>query len=292
MLYLLHVATIAGIYCILALSFGFLAGQAGLLSLAHAAFFGIGGYIAALLSTCYGLPLGTCIVGAFVGAGVLSVLASAPSLRLSQDYLMLATLGFQMLLSAVFINWTVVTNGPLGITQIPLPTVFGHTIASQGGYLVVVVATVCATVIVLGRLSDSPYGRVLRLVREDQVLAQAAGKSVAYFKVTAFCVSCGIAGVAGALYCFYVRFVDPTSFSIGDSIQILAMAMIGGPRRRLGAIAGVIVIVSLPELLRVIGLSSAAAANIRQIAYGAALVLFMLLRPRGLVRDSAEEASI
>src|SRR3989338_7330734 len=86
MLYLLHVATIAGIYCILALSFGFLAGQAGLLSLAHAAFFGIGGYIAALLSTCYGLPLGTCIVGAFVGAGVLSVFGPAPPLSPPPDH--------------------------------------------------------------------------------------------------------------------------------------------------------------------------------------------------------------
>ncbi|MEK7676048.1 MAG: branched-chain amino acid ABC transporter permease [Verrucomicrobiota bacterium] len=133
------------------------------------------------------------------------------------------------------------------------------------------------------RITSSPFGRVLHAIREDDVFAKAHGKNTLYFKVTAFAGSAALAAMAGSLYAHYITYIDPTSFTVMESILIISMVIIGGAGSLWGPLVGAIVLMTLPEALRFIGLPSAVAANLRQIIYGSLLVITMMFRPRGLV---------
>jgi branched-chain amino acid transport system permease protein len=138
---------------------------------------------------------------------------------------------------------------------------------------------------VLCRLVRAPFGRVLRAIREDEVFTQSFGKSVTGFKVKAFVISAALAAVAGSLYAVYITFIDPTSFTVQESIFMLAIVIVGGAGNLWGSVIGAVVLVALPELLRFVGLPSAIAANVRQILYGGLLVVMMLWRPQGLLGE-------
>jgi branched-chain amino acid transport system permease protein len=281
--YLLHVLTLCAIYTVLAVSLDLLAGHTGLLSLAHAAFYGLGAYTSALLAVHRGVPF---LIGILIGmmvAAAVSFVVSLPSLRLHDDYFVIATFGFQIILFSIFNNWIDVTRGPLGIPGITQPVVFGWAIRSHVGFVVLALILAMFAYLVVGLITSSPFGRVLRGVREDEVFTKSLGKNPLRFKVTAFAVSAALAASAGSLYAHYITFIDPTSFTLMESILVISMVIIGGAGSRWGPLIGAIVLVTLPEALRFIGLPSAVAANLRQITYGALLVLMMIFRPRGLV---------
>jgi ABC-type branched-subunit amino acid transport system permease subunit len=281
--YVLHIAVLVCIYAILAVSLDLVAGQAGLLSLAHGAFYGLGGYAAAVLSLRFGLPFpATLMCGALVAA-TLSVLASLPAVRLSGDAFVIALLGFQMLLSSVFRNWTEVTGGPVGISRIPAPRVGGLVLSTPFHFVVVAAALAGMTFLMIRRLVLSPYGRVLRAIREDERLALALAKDTLRFKMTAFAMSAGLAGTAGALYGHYVSYIDPSAFDVMQSIQVLAMVILGGSASVRGPVVGAGVLVALPEALRFVGVPAALLGNLRQVLYGLGLVLVLLAGPSGLV---------
>ncbi|MFZ1221102.1 MAG: branched-chain amino acid ABC transporter permease, partial [Chthoniobacterales bacterium] len=132
-------------------------------------------------------------------------------------------------------------------------------------------------------LTSAPFGRVLHAIREDELFAKAHGKNILYFKVTAFATSAALAALAGSLYAHYITYIDPTSFTVVESILIISMVIIGGAGSFWGPLVGALVLVTLPEALRFVGLPSAAAANLRQIIYGTLLVVMMMFRPRGLI---------
>lgn len=281
--YLFHILVLIGIYTILAVSLDLLAGHTGLLSIAHAAFYGLGAYTSALLAVHFGTPF---LVGVLTGMAVavlISLVVSLPSLRLYDDYFVIATFGFQMILFSIFNNWMDLTRGPLGIPGIPQPEIFGWTVQSHVGFVVLSAAFAITAYLVVGRLTTSPFGRVLRSIREDEVFAQSLGKNTLCFKVIAFAVSAALAALAGSLYAHYITYIDPTSFTVMESILVISMVVIGGAGSPWGPLIGAVVLVILPEALRFIGLPSAAAANLRQIFYGAVLVIMMMVRPRGLV---------
>ena len=281
--YLLHILVLIGIYTILAVSLDLLAGHAGLLSIAHAAFYGLGAYTSALLAVHTGAPF---LVGILVGMAVatlVSLVVSLPSLRLHDDYFVIATFGFQMILFSVFNNWIDLTRGPLGIPGIPQPSIFGWAIQSHVGFAVLAALLATFAYVVVGRISTSPFGRVLRAVREDEVFVKALGKNTLWFKVTAFAVSAALAASAGSLYAHYITYIDPTSFTVMESILVISMVIIGGAGSPWGPLIGAVVLVTLPEALRFVGLPSSVAANLRQIFYGILLVVMMMVRPRGLV---------
>lgn len=281
--YLLHILVLIGIYTILAVSLDLLAGHTGLLSIAHAAFYGLGAYTSALLAVHMGAPF---LVGILVGmavAALVSLVVSLPSLRLHDDYFVIATFGFQMILFSVFNNWMDVTRGPLGIPGIPQPSIFGWTLQSHVGFVVLAAILATFAYVVVGRISTSPFGRVLRAIREDEVFAQALGKNTLRFKVIAFAVSAALAASAGSLYAHYITYIDPTSFTVMESILVISMVIIGGAGSPWGPLIGAVVLVVLPEALRFVGLPSSVAANLRQIFYGTLLVVMMMVRPRGLV---------
>jgi branched-chain amino acid transport system permease protein len=281
--YFLHIAILLGIYTTLSVSLDLLAGHGGFLSICHAAFYGLGAYSSALLAVRFGASF---LVGLSVGvlvAGIASLVVALPSLRLHGDYFVIATFGFQIVLFSLFNNWMGLTNGPLGIPGISQPVIFGWTVQSHFAFLVLAWILAGLAYLIVWRVVTSPFGRVLHAIREDEVFTRALGKNTLRFKVAAFAVSAMLAALAGSLYAHYITYIDPTSFTVMESILIISMVIIGGAGSPWGPLVGAFVLVTLPEALRFIGMPSSVAANMRQIFYGALLVIMMMFRPRGLV---------
>ncbi|HKQ50362.1 MAG TPA: branched-chain amino acid ABC transporter permease [Phycisphaerae bacterium] len=281
--FLLHVAVVVSIYAILAMSLDLMVGHAGLLSITQAGFYGLGAYTAGLLGLYVGLPFGVaCLLSMIVGA-ILSQIIALASVRVHDDYFVLATFAFQMILFAMFNNFQVVTQGPLGISGIPRPTVFGWAVSSHADFLVLSGAFAVMAHFIVRRITTSQLGRILRGIREDESFTQSLGRDTVRAKLVAVAVSAALASLAGSLYAHYITYIDPTSFTVMESILVLSMVIIGGAGSMWGPLVGAIVLVTLPEALRFLGLPTAAAANLRQIIYGALLVFIMMVRPKGLV---------
>ena len=234
--YLQHILILAAIYTVLAISLDLLAGHTGLLSIAHAAFYGIGAYSAALLATIYHLPFFVGILAGMLFACLVSFVVSLPSLRLHDDYFVIATFGFQMILFSIFNNWMDMTRGSLGIPGIPQPVIFGWHIDSHREYLVLALAFALLAFLVVNRISSSQFGRVLHAIREDEVFAKSLGKNTLRFKVTAFAVSAALAASAGSLYAHYITYIDPTSFTVMESILVISMVITGGAGSKWGPV--------------------------------------------------------
>jgi branched-chain amino acid transport system permease protein len=222
------------------------------------------------------------LIGIVVSA-LISLLVSIPSLRLHDDYFVIATFGFQIIIFSVLNNWVHVTRGPMGISGIPQPRFFGWTVNSQIEFVFLSTLLASLAYSIVFRLSTSPFGRVLRAVREDEIFAQSVGKNILWFKVLAFAISAGLASIAGSLYAHYITYIDPTSFTIMESILVISMVIIGGADSRWGPFIGAVVLVTLPEALRFLGLPTSVAGNVRQMIYGMLLIIMMMFRPRGLV---------
>jgi len=289
MAYLLHILVLIGIYIILAVSLDLLAGQTGLLSIAHAAFYGVGAYCAALMALDVGSPVLLNLACAVVLGGAVGALVGAPALRIRGDYFVIATFAFQVITFSVMNNWVALTRGPMGLPGIPPPSFFGWQIDARWEFFLLVWGCAGAVLWASRRIVNSPFGRVLRAIREDEVFAAAAGKNVANCKVLVFALAAGMAAGAGGLYAHYMTFIDPTSFTVAESIFILSIVIIGGAGSLWGPVIGAVVLVTLPELLRFVGMPSSIAANVRQILYGGALVAFMMWRPQGLMGEYAFE---
>jgi len=285
--YLLHVLILIAIYSILSVSLNLISGYAGLLSVAHAALFGVGAYIAALLALHFHANFLVGILCAAIGAGLISLVVAAPSLRIHDDYFVLATFAFQVIAFGVMNNWIGLTGGPMGLPGIPQPTIFGVVISSHAQFLVLAAGFAVIAALLVRRLVRSPFGRVLKAIREDEVFAQSLGKNVMLYKLQVFAIGGGLAAVAGALYAHYITFIDPSSFTVTESIFILAMVIVGGSGSIAGSVVGAVLLVSLPEALRFVGMPSSVAANVRQMLYGGLLVVFMMFRPQGILGEFA-----
>jgi branched-chain amino acid transport system permease protein len=282
MSYVTHIVFMICIYGILGLSLNLIVGYGGMLSLCHAAFYGIGAYASTLLVTKVGWPFGVSVLVCILIAGFMAYLIAVASIRLHGDFLVLATMGYQVIIFSLLYNWTELTNGSYGIASIPKPSLFNWQITSMNSFLVVAVLCLALVWFVLLRLSSSAYGRTLQAVRDDETAAQALGKNVWQFKRSAFAIAGMLAALAGVLYAGYASYIDPTSFSIDESIFVLCLVIIGGAGNLKGPIVGSIVLVVLPEALRFLHIPDAVAASLRQVLYGALIVLMMRFRPQGI----------
>jgi len=281
--YILHIFVISGIYVILTLSLNLIVGFTGLPSMGHAAFSCIGAYTSALLALNFGLsPWLGLVIGA-IFAALLGLVIGYPSIRLKGDYLALATFGLGVIVYSVAKNWVSLTRGPMGLPGIPGFAIFGWEFSGILAYLLLVIFWVCLTIFVIQRVVHSPFGRILRSIREDETAAQALGKDTTRYKLIVFVIGAFFAGIAGSLYGHYITFIDPSSFTVTESITILLMVIFGGMGSIRGSVVGAIALVVFPELLRFVGLPSSIAAPLRQMIYGLILVLLMLKRPRGLM---------
>lgn len=280
--YILHIAILLAVYAILAISLDLLAGHTGLLSMAQAGFSSLGAYTSAILSLQMGLSfwMGLCL--GILLAVVASLAVSLPSARLHGDYFVIGTFAFQMIVFSVLNNWFDLTRGALGIRGIPPPMIFGMSIQSHLGFLILSAAFVLIAYTISSRICSSPLGRVLHAIREDEIFARAMGKNTLKFKVLICGISAAMAAGAGCLYAHYMSFISPSSFSVSESILVLAMVIIGGSGNKVGPPLGAFILVCLPEALRFIGLPAPVAASVRQIIYGLMLMIVMAVRPRGL----------
>jgi branched-chain amino acid transport system permease protein len=283
--YLLHLAIIAMIYMILAMSLNLLVGYSRIISLAHGAFYGIGAYVSAIAALHLGFGFFPALLTAFVITAFIAMLTGWPILRLREDYLVLALIALQIVVSGVITNWEVLTRGPFGLYGIPRPILFGWRMATEFAYLWVVVGAGVVLAVFAWQLHHSPFARVLRALREDELVTAMIGKNVAWAKVRVFGTSAGIAGVAGGLYAHYVGFISPANFTLVESIFVFTSVVIGGPGNFWGPLVGALFLVLLPEALRFIGLPSGIAAPVQQVVYGGVLILLMLVRPQGLIGE-------
>lgn len=286
--YLLHIGIMLCIYIILALSANLTVGMANLLTLCQAAFYGIGAYIGTFFLMQFNLPFIVIALIVMVVTGLTSLLISFASVKLKGDYFILGTLGFQMIVYTILYNWTDVTRGPYGISGIPSIKLFG-TWSLDGIYAYFALAAILAVVVTFFfyRIQRSPYGRILKAIRTDELSTKALGRNTFTLKVWAFFLSAAFASVAGLIYASYVSYIDPTSFTLDESIFIITALFIGGIGSKVwGPVVGAAVVVILPELLRFVGLPDAVAANLRQIIYGLALITLMFVRPQGLLGDT------
>lgn len=286
--YLLHIGIMICIYIILVLSANLTVGMANLLTMCQAAFYGIGAYIGTFFLMQFNLPFVVIALLVMSVTGVMSLLVSFASVKLKGDYFILGTLGFQMIVYTILYNWISVTKGPYGIPGIPSIKLLG--IWSLNGiyaYFFLALVLTVLTALFFNRLQNSPYGRMLKAIRTDELSAKALGRNTTRLKTWAFAISAAFAGVAGVVYASYVSYIDPTSFTLDESIFIITALFIGGIGSRVwGAVAGAAVVVVLPELLRFIGLPDAVAANLRQVIYGLVLIVLMFVRPQGLLGDT------
>lgn len=281
--YVQHIAVLASIFAILTLSLDLVLGHTGLLSLAHAAFFGIGAYCCAVLTRDHGIPWLLAVPIAIVGSFAFGAIVSYLLLRLREDSFAVATFGLQMIVFSVLLNWTSVTSGPFGIPNISEPQILRWTINTTLEFLVLALLLLLLVVVVVKRLVDSPFGRVLHAVREDEDFARSLGKNVYLARVSAFSSGAAIAALAGCVFAPFMSYIHPTNFTLMDSVLILSMVIIGGAGSILGAILGAVALVVLPEALRYLGMPVVVAANVRQILYGTALIVMMIWRPQGLL---------
>lgn len=273
--YVIQIAVFVGIYVILALSLNLLNGYIGLLSIGHAAFYGIGAYASAKLSMEVGLPFPAAMIGAGAVSGLAGYLIAKPTLRLSGIYMTLATLGFNLIVWLVLLNWMDFTHGPLGIMDIPPPSLFGFTVDTRIEYYYLILALVLLTLFSMHRLISSRFGRALTAVREDEQAAKTVGVNTTRYKIQAFVLAAFYAGVAGSFYAHFIKYISPDSFYIYESFILLAMLALGGQGNLVGPVAGAILLMIIPEVFRFL-------KEYRMFIYGGVLIVMMLVRREGI----------
>lgn len=269
------------------MSLNLLVGYTGILSIAHAAFYGVGAYVTALMALRLETPFLLNLFLSITAAGAFGALVGIPSLRLRDDYFVIATFAFQIIVFSILNNLVDFTGGPLGLPGIPQPVIFGYEISTHTEFLILVAILAGLTYLAAYRIVKSPFGRLLKAIREDEVFTQAVGRNVASAKVKIFMVSAALASTAGVIYATYITYIDPTSFTVTESIFIISIVIIGGAGNLKGSLLGAAFLVALPELLRFVGLPNSIAANVRQILYGALLVIMMMWRPKGFLGEYA-----
>lgn len=280
--YLIHLLIMSGIFGILALSLNLVVGHTGLLSVSHASFWGIGAYASAILMSEHGMSF---ILAMFMGMSVVGGVAGLVGLvfsKFSGDYYALATLGFNVIVFGVMLNWEQLTRGPLGISGIPKPEIFGITFFTPQTFLVLVLGVLCAMYYFSEYLTASNFGRVLHGIREDEQVLRVMGYQTTSYKLVVYIISAMMAGIAGSLYGSYITFIDPMTFHVMESVLIIAMVILGGLAHNRAVIIGAMLFVLLPEALRFVGFPPDMSGHMRQIVYGLLLVLLMLYRPQGM----------
>lgn len=271
--YILHLLILICLYTILSQSLSLVAGYSGQISLAHAGFYGIGAYSAALMAVNFGTPAILNLIIALLISGIIAFIVAKVAVKTVDDYYVVITLGIQVVIYSIMNNWQSVTNGPLGISGIPAISLFGIPLESKWAFLALSVVLTALVWFILHNITKSPFGRVLRALSEDEIYTNSLGKNVAQAKVVSFVISGMLASIAGVLYAYYISYIDPTSFTLDESIFILSIVIIGGMRNLRGVFLAAVFLVLLPEVLRFIGMPSSIAANMRQIIYGIAIIL-------------------
>jgi branched-chain amino acid transport system permease protein len=292
-------------YVMLGWGLNIVVGLAGLLDLGYVAFYAVGAYSYALLAQNFGLGFWTCLPLAGILAACWGIMLGFPVLRLRGDYLAIVTLAFGEIVRVVILNWTSLTGGPNGMSGIPRPTLFGLTFTAGGGpgsfadffglepsitqrviflYYVILGMALLTNWVSL-RLRRLPLGRAWEALREDEIACRSLGINVTVTKLTAFAMGAMFGGFAGAFFATRQAFISPESFTFIESAIILAIVVLGGLGSQLGVALAALVMIGGGELFRDL-------AEYRMLVFGVALVVMMVLRPRGLVSGRTPSVSL
>lgn len=283
--YLINLAIFFAIYAILGISLDLVVGYTGLLSVTQAAFYGIGAYVVAIAITTFGVNFFLAMLLGILITAAAALLIGLVLSKFEGDYYALVSFGFNVIVFSIFLNWDSVTHGPLGIPGIARPHLFGIDFSSNFPFLLLATCFLLLVYLAARFIVSSSFGRVLKAIREDEKAIRVFGYRTHYFKLLIFVISAGMAAIAGALFASYISFIDPTSFSLNESIFILAIIILGGLASLRGSILGALFLILLPEILRFVGFPTDIAAQMRQVVYGLILVILMLYRPQGLVGE-------
>jgi branched-chain amino acid transport system permease protein len=279
--YYLHIAILGLINALLVLGLNVIAGYAGQLSLAQAAFFGIGSYTSALLMLNWQVSFWLAALAGILMAVLVAVVFGLPTLRLKGPYFVISTLGFGEIVRLVFLNWESVTRGPNGLTGIPAPPPLSLgfvrlTFDDKIGAYYLVLVTLLVVLWLYYNFVHSRIGRALRAIHDDQIAAEVMGVNLTAYKILAFSVGAGLSGLAGSLYAAYIRFISPDTFTVGEAINILIMMVLGGMGTITGPVIGAIGITYLLETMRFF-------KDYRMVIYGLLMFFMILYMPGGLV---------
>ena len=267
------------LYVVLGLGLNVIVGVAGLLFLGHAAFYAIGAYSYALLNQYFGVGFWIALPIGGLLAALAGVALAFPVLRLRGDYLAIVTLGFGEIVRLLLENFSDITGGPSGVSNIPRPALLDMqlTVAGANIYIYyIVLALALITIVAVSRLKDSRIGRALQALREDEVACEAMGIDRVGVKLMAFGLGTAWAGFAGVVFAAKTTFINPASFTFFESAIILSIVVLGGMGSNLGVILGAAFLVLLPEYMR-------AFSEYRMILFAVAMVLMMVFRPQGLI---------
>ena len=294
--YVVDTATTVLIYVMLGWGLNVVVGLAGLLDLGYVAFYAVGAYSYALLSTQFGWGFWQALPVAGGVAACFGIVLGWPTLRLRGDYLAIVTLGFGEIIRVILVNWTAFSGGPNGITSIPRPTFFGlpfkppgdeptfaaffgleYTPAQRIVFLYyVILALALLTNLFVSRMRKLPVGRAWEAMREDEIACKALGMNVTNVKLSAFALGAMLGGFAGVFFAARQGFISPESFTFNESAIILAIVVLGGMGSQLGVVLAALVLVLLPELGRDF-------AEYRMLLFGTAMILIMIWRPSGIL---------
>ncbi len=254
----------------------------GHVSLAHAAFMGLGAYASVLTVMKLGLPFGAGVVAAFLCPAALALVIGPLVLRLTGKYFVLVTFLFGEIVRMVFVEWTSLTGGGNGIFGIPAPS---PAFLDPKAFYYLSLAFAVVIIGLIARILTSEIGRAMDSIREGERLAECSGVPVLRLKVLVFVLGCGLAGIAGALQAHYVRYIDPTSFSMVQSLNLVVMNVIGGMYTLVGPMVGTIFLVVLPEMLR-------GYVEMQRVFFGVILIVVMAFLPGGLADAGKRVAAL
>ena len=278
--YIYSVIILIGLFVILATSFNLVIGYGGLISIAHPIFYGLGAYTSALLARDAGLPVPLAMLAGAALATAMSVVVSLPALRISGDYLLIASIGFQLGMIELIKNLRF-TGGASGVSNIP-----AFLVPSYGriSYVVLVVGVAAAVALLVRWIAHSDYGRAISAMRDDEVAFAALGRDAKWMKISIFALGSGIAGFAGALYAHYFRFVTVEQFEILMSSTILTMVVVGGLRSPWGPVVGAILLQILPQAITFLNLPPVLLGPLQGLLFTGLVLVFMFVRPGGLIQ--------
>jgi branched-chain amino acid transport system permease protein len=273
------------IYAVAVQSLNLIMGYVGIVSMCHAIFMAIGAYTAALISIHLGYNFTVGLAAGLVLAGISGALLAAPSLRVKDEYLIVFTVGFQMVAYEFMLTARGITQGQGGITGIPAPSLFGMEIQSSFAYLLLVLVITIVCYAVAWRVTHSPFARILKAIREDEGACRALGKNTLQFKILVVALGGGIGAISGSTLAYYVTFISPFTFTVDNSIALIVMVVLGGLANFWGPLVGAAILVGLPEALRFVPGTAGVIDAIREILYGGILTVLMLFRSQGILPE-------
>lgn len=288
--FVIYLLTMVSIYGLIAMSLNFQVGFAGLINFGQVAFFCIGAYTSSLLATKAGLPLLFCFMAAMALSGLFGFLISIPTKSLKSDYWAIATLAAAEVIRLIALNEQWLTSGPFGVVRIPQPF---HAFFSKNAYplfyLIFVVICLFLTYFVLSLLTNSPFGRDVKAIRDEEELCLSLGKNTRQIKLQAMTVAGIVGGLAGALFAHYITFISPEDFRPIETFLMWAMIIVGGRGNHGGAILGAVIIELFNVSTRFIGeyvsLGSDSMASLRMVIIGLLIILFLSFQPEGLIKE-------